>query len=142
MNKQLLVFLLFILLFTASCKNNSTQESQEVFTEIPEDFIAFYEQFHLDTAYQVAHIQFPLEGIPSLSANTDLEGFTFWWERVGWKYHKPFNDNDGTFTRTFTNFAGIITESIQDDSGQFTMMRRFSKMDGEWTLIYYKEMGR
>ena len=134
---NILLILLSLLLF--SCKEKVAEIPK---TEIPEDFVEFYNKFHTDTLFQVEHIHFPLEGMPALAPGSDLEGFSFWWERVGWKMHKPFDDNGGTFTRTFSNFAGIITEQISDNSGQFTMMRRFSKMDGEWTLIYYKEMGR
>lgn len=133
---SLLTALVFVTII--SCKQNQ----EEAKTEIPADFVEFYELFHTDTIYQVDHIQFPLEGMPALTPGSDLEGFKFWWERIGWKMHKPFNDNGGTFHRNFSNFAGIITESISDDSGQFTMERRFTKMDGEWTLIWYKEMGR
>ena len=134
---NILLVLLSLLLF--ACKEKVEEIPK---TEIPEDFVEFYNKFHTDTLFQVEHIHFPLEGMPALAPGSDLEGFSFWWERVGWKMHKPFDDNGGTFTRTFSNFAGIITEQISDNSGQFTMMRRFSKMDGEWTLIYYKEMGR
>lgn len=110
--------------------------------EIPEDFISFYNQFHTDTAYQLQHILFPLQGIPSLKAGDDITGMQWWFEKDGWKYHKPFNDMDGTYTRSFDNFAGIITETIVDNTGQFTMVRRFTKSsEDEWTLIYYKEMG-
>lgn len=141
MIKKLFLVAMLGVLTLYSCKNKESVE-QELYTEIPEDFIPFYEQFHNDTLFQVEHIQFPLEGIPSLSEDTNLEGFTFWWERDGWKYHKPFNSQDNTFTRSFSNFAGIITETIKDGSGQFTMMRRFTKIGDEWKLIYYKEMGR
>jgi hypothetical protein len=122
-----------------SCKEKVQEEPK---TEIPEDFVEFYNLFHTDTTYQLDHIHFPLEGMPALSPDSDLQGFSFWWEREGWKIHKPFDDNGGTFNRAFSNFAGIITETISDDSGHFSMMRRFSKMNGEWMLIYYKEMGR
>jgi hypothetical protein len=46
------------------------------------------------------------------------------------------------FSRSFLSFNDIVTEDIADGTGQFTMTRRFTKMDGEWYLIYYKEMGR
>ena len=55
--------------------------------------------------------------------------------------HRPFDNGGGEFKRSFINFNNIITEEIADRSGQFTMIRRFSKMDEDWYLIYYKEMG-
>lgn len=141
MNRKYVILGLAAICFL-SCKQKEEAVKSPITNEIPEDFVSFYEQFHLDTAYQVDHIMFPLEGMPSLDPNSDLNGFTFWWERIGWKYHKPYDDQNGTYSRSFSNFGGIITEHIRDNSGQFTMMRRFSKMDDEWMLIYYKQMGR
>mgnify|MGYP000188651632 CR=1 FL=1 len=138
---NLLMWSTFLIISLFSCKDKN-ETPQDIYVEIPEDFVEFYDKFHSDTIYQIEHIHFPLEGIPAMSKGTDLEGFSFWWERDGWKYHKPFDAMDGTFTRDFSNFAGIITETIRDNSGQFTMVRRFSKMDGEWKLIFYKQLSR
>ena len=126
------------------CKDKSSvDDSMDVVTvEIPEDFLTFYNQFHTDTLFQVEHINFPLAGLPSLDPQEDISGTTFWWERDGWKYHRPFNDMDGTYSRTFTNFQDIITETIKDQSGQFTMVRRFTRSGDSWRLIFYKELGR
>jgi hypothetical protein len=65
----------------------------------------------------------------------------FKWQKDKWIIHKPYNDGGGEFSRSFLNFNNIITEEISDASGQFTMVRRFSKMDNDWYLIYYKEIG-
>ncbi len=138
MNKSWIIILGAFLII--SC--NSKKSNQDVFTAMPEDFVSFYDQFHADTSFQIEHIHFPLEGMPALQPGSDLEGFSFWWERKGWKFHKPFDDMNGSFKRNFSSFANIITETIYDQSGQFSMVRRFSKMDGQWKLIYYKQLGR
>jgi len=95
--------------------------------EIPETFPEFYETFHTDSLYQMAHIQWPLK------QQTDGSP----WTKDAWDLHGPFDNSSGEFTRDLDNFAGIITETIQHNQGYFNMVRRFSQLDGEWYLIYY-----
>ena len=71
----------------------------------------------MDSLYQMSHIVFPVSG------KTD----TSKWLKSEWKLHKPFNDLGGTYVREFENFAGIITESIQDTRGTVSIKRRFAK---------------
>jgi hypothetical protein len=103
--------------------------------------MAFYEKFHLDSTYQMSHIIFPLEGYPAVTDSNQYVPKDFKWQKDKWIIHKPYNDGGGEFSRSFLNFNNIITEEISDASGQFTMVRRFSKMDNDWYLIYYKEIG-
>lgn len=126
-----------------SCKSdkNAAKISVQEQVEIAEDFLKFYEDFHTDTVFQMNHIMFPLAGQP----NEVGDGFTlegpFTWEKEYWVLHRPFDDMGGTFERGFDEFSGIITEIIKSRDGQFSMIRRFSKINNEWMLIYYKEMG-
>src|SRR5690606_16234559 len=34
-------------------------------SHLPADFLAFFDEFHADTAYHMTHIHFPLEGLPA-----------------------------------------------------------------------------
>jgi hypothetical protein len=112
-----------------SCKQekNDTTSFAENIVEIPEDFIAFYEQFHIDSVYQLEHIVFPL------AQKTDDSK----WQKDTWQMHKPFDSQDGNFERVFDNFAGIMTETIMEKNGAFLITRRFSKIGDEYQLIYY-----
>ncbi len=90
MLKNLLSIFVFILIFT-HCKN----EPQKVIVEGQltgnKEFDEFYLRFHRDTAYQAAHITFPLEGLPPSADSTAFTGGDFRWQRNGWEYHQLFN---------------------------------------------------
>lgn len=107
-------------------------------TSLPEDFSAFYDRFHTDSAFQMAHINFPLEGKKALEEGGS-EPYTYRQEE--WKLHKPYNDYEGTYQRSFTSIGNMVTETIRATQGSFRMIRRFAKLSGEWTLIYYEPMG-
>ena len=102
----------------------------------------FYGQFHHDPPYQVDNHVSPLEGQHAKKDDGSPLDPHFKWQKKGWLMHKHYDDMGGTFSRSFLSFNDIVTEDIADGTGQFTMTRRFTKMDGEWYLIYYKEMGR
>lgn len=131
-------FLIFLSL--GSCRNKNTVEYSEPPVEMPESFISFYKQFHTDSLFQIEHIIFPLAGQPYYLDDPTLEK-PFVWQREDWKMHHEFDAMDKTFIRSFDNFEGIITETISDTLGQFSMVRRFTEIDGEWQLIFYKDMG-
>lgn len=137
---------LFVLIFSAliSCKGDkpSTTDAENKVQSLPPDFEAFYEKFHRDTAFQMAHIVFPLEGRPALRDGASEVDESFRWQKKDWVIHKPYSDMGGSFSRSFLSFSDIVTENIEDGTGQFTMVRRFAKMDNDWYLIYYKEMGK
>src|SRR5690606_39402780 len=105
------------------------------------DFDTFYMRFHRDTAYQMAHITFPLEGLPpdAVNATESLESYR--WQRADWQPHQLFNDPD--YARTFRNKDDLmIEETLRHKSGEFGMLRRFAKMGDDWFLIYYAAPNR
>ena len=117
--------------------NTPTKEAATI--EIPSDFLTFYNKFHLDTSFQKAHITFPLKGIKATEETGGGEAYMY--SKEEWVLHKPFDDMDGTFTRSFDAFGGIVAETIIANGGQFSAIRRFAKLGGEWNLIYYQPMG-
>ena len=131
-------------LLSTSCKSKndtstsptpSTYESQG----ITDDFYTFYDTFHKDTSFQMSRINFPLKGrklIEEVGGSLDYQ-----YSKGEWIIHKPYDDMEGTFQRSFQEFQGIITETISGGGGQFTMRRTFAKLTGEWNLIYYEPMG-
>ena len=128
----------FLLILVAhSCKTvtdnkQAPEKSNESF--LSAEFEQFYEQFHTDSSYQIDHIIFPLEG---MTYDEDNNSIVKLWTPENWIMHKPFDDMGGTFTRSYTEFGGIISEKIIDDRNISNMERRFSKIQGEWSLIYY-----
>ena len=140
LTKIFALLLSFSLLTCKSDKNNRAQTQIEQI-KITEDFLVFYEKFHLDTTYQINHIIFPLAGQKNQSNEEALIESPFAWSKDNWVFHRPFDDMGGTFIRRFEEFSGIISEIIETENKQFSMLKRFSKIDDKWMLIYYKEMG-
>ncbi|MBK8699136.1 MAG: hypothetical protein IPN29_06185 [Saprospiraceae bacterium] len=136
------LFWMIALLGLISCRSDKKVEAVQTEPTLPRDFEVFYEKFHLDTAFQLSHIVFPLEGMPARKDGEADPEPDFKWQKEGWILHKPYSDMGGTFSRSFLSFNDIVTEEISDGTGQFTMMRRFAKVGGDWNLIYYKELGR
>lgn len=135
--------ILIVLLLTAmSCrpKENPKIVSQEMKSsaDTPEDFQDFYITFHTDSAYQMAHILFPLDGAP---AADEQDGHDFKWEKEDWKLHNLDHfDPDKFSVRRDIADSTLITEYIQDEKTGFGIKRRFAKFDNEWFLIYYSAM--
>lgn len=129
LNSLSLIFVIATLLF-ASCKNkteNTTDISDYISNDLPSDFLDFYQKFHSDSLYQIAHILFPLKEKQDQSL----------WQLSDWKMHKPFDDLGGQYQRKFTNLNGIIIENIFDVKGMFQMERRYIKDTEGYNLIYY-----
>ena len=146
---KLKYFLLFIaitalglLFFYSQAKskaNKQTITTEDISQGIPDDFLPFYNQFHEDTSFQMAHINFPLQGIKTIEGTGGGEDYMY--ARDEWIIHKPFDDMSGTFSRSFEEFAGIIVETIMANGGQFRSVRRWAKLGDEWNLIFYQPMG-
>ena len=134
-------FFCFFLLF--GCKNNHS-ESTETPSELTSltgvvDFDKFYYRFHSDSIFQVNHIQFPLQGIPSNAGELEIEESTFRWEKENWVAHKLITSAE--FESTFQVLdETLITEFIIHKEGTMGMKRRFSKSESGWNLIYYAAM--
>ena len=122
---------------TADQNANSAQESGD---ELPADFVEFFDRFHADSAYQLAHIIFPLLGLPG-NADTLVDPKSFRWQKENWRLHRPFDSGHGTFQRSFTLLdQNLVTEHITTASLNLAMERRFARLDEDWYLIYYAAM--
>lgn len=134
---------LIILLFTAmSCRPKEhpkiVSQKAETSVDTPEDFQEFYIAFHTDSAYQLAHILFPLDGFPAADERNDND---FKWQKEDWKLHNLDHfDPDKFSVRRDIVDSTLITEYIQDEKTGFGIKRRFAKFDNEWFLIYYSAM--
>lgn len=109
---------------------------------LPVDFVIFYRLFHDDSAYQMDHIIFPLEGMPnSLGDDDTLTTTRYFWQKKDWKKHNRFVDPGGDFDQWFEVFDDRFIEHWVNMKGtNMYMRRRFAKMDDEWFLIYYQGM--
>lgn len=107
---------------------------------LPGDFVTFYDRFHQDSAFQMDHIMFPLEGLPNSSGDNDtLTSDRFFWQKANWKLHKPFTDPGQHFTQWYeVPNDRIIEHWIQMNGTNLYMKRRFAKLEDGWYLIYYQ----
>ena len=139
--------LLVVGLLNESCKqgNNTTTEDPST-ASIPDtltgDFVAFFKQFHEDSAYQMAHIIFPLEGLQNSTGDGDTTSNTrYYWQKADWKIQHHFTDPGQDFEHWYEVMNDRIIEHwIQMKGTNLHMWRRFAKLEDGWYLIYYQGM--
>ena len=139
--------LLYSLSFT-NCKKAVTNvekqavESEAVIDTLPDDFVTFFERFHTDSAFQLEHIIFPLEGLPGSIEETDtIATQRYFWQRQDWVKHNPFTDPAHQFEHWYEVLdTRLIEHWVQLKGTKMVIQRRFAKLDDGWYLIYYAGM--
>ena len=125
-----------------SCKPQAPALKQDEVAGLPPDFVTFYEKFHADSAFQMAHITFPLEGYPMSPDSATLANH-FRWTADKWVMHRGAMFVDSLYTRRFDMpMKTVITEVIMQKDRPFGTYRRFLKRDDSWYLIFYSDMNR
>ncbi len=150
MRKILTVVIILLLVAYASLKiynqffNQTAEEGLPASADLPSEFIEFYRQFHRDSLFQINHIQFPLEGLPSLADSQLIASKSFKWEREDWEMHRSLAANNGEYKQFFVQSIPnrLIEERIQETRTGLVMVRRFLKQDEDWELIYYAGLNR
>lgn len=128
-----------LLLLLTACGGDNAEQFVGQSADVPEDFLQFYQLFHTDTAYQTAHISFPLAGLP----NGEPFAQNFRWTRADWQYHRPFDLEANNMVRQFRRSdETTIEEVIMQPQERSGILRRFVKLGDEWFLIYYAGMNR
>lgn len=134
-----LIFILSLSTLLISCDSKPSEQTPPEINGITdvEDFNQFYERFHNDTAYQMLHINFPLQGMPQNAAElADEEKLAFRWQKEDWVHHNRIT-NENFKTEFEILDKTLITEYISHKKHNMGMMRRFSKSGDDWNLIYY-----
>jgi hypothetical protein len=133
---------LILALFIVSCKPQPPALKQEEAATLAADFVMFYEKFHADSAFQMAHISFPLEGYPMAPDSATLAS-NFRWTADKWVMHRGSMFIDSLYTRKFDSpLPTMITEVIKQKGTPYGSYRRFLKRDDSWYLIFYSDMNR
>ncbi len=141
----ILSLLVFMSVFTACRKPLTATSGQNDQLQLPADFDKFYEKFHSDSLYQLAHIQFPLDGLPLNVDSLTQANDDYSWSAENWIMHHDPIGEDPNIMRTFSFSPlgdNIIIEQVVDKSNGFGTERRFYKQGDEWILIYYSDMNR
>jgi hypothetical protein len=119
------------------------KEGQNEFDLLPESFKHFYSEFHKDSLFQIAHVTFPLEGLPDLTDPEYIGDEKFFWSADQWRFHNAMNSDNPKFKVSYTNMGNVlIIETVTDIKYDLTMIRRFAFSNGQWALIYYAGMNK
>jgi hypothetical protein len=136
-------FIVAVSIFLPACQQANHKLPQEVAKDLPTDFVAFYDKFHADSAYQMAHIQFPLEGYPSGNMADSVDINQFRWTVENWAMHRAANFTDSLFKRQFEiPMPNVVNETILQKNTQYGTYRRFLKRGEDWFLIFYSDVNK
>ena len=134
--KQVFTGLMLSLCILACQSDNANYSAESEATAL--EFQEFYDQFHADSSYQMAHIVFPLQGLPTNADSTTVAEGGFYYQASDWKLNQAFDEATTGFKSHFKMLAPqIIEETTVDRTGRFGMVRRWAKMSDEWMLIYF-----
>lgn len=122
----------------AACKDEKPMHDQvNAPTDLPKDFLDFYQRFLTDSLYQMEHILFPLQGLPDKADSSLLAKSDFRWQEQDWIMHRPIDQESGFSVNLRPVTDTYVQEDIRHESGLYGMERRFAYMDDGWYLIYY-----
>lgn len=141
MKLRYFVILLFVP-FVFSCSNKQPTVTEDFSSNYnDDDFEAFYERFHKDSAFQMERITFPLQGMPGMADSMLVNYGDFYYEKAGWKLlHHVDWDTVTTFQRRLEHTGlGVVNEYICTVE-KFCISRRFAKLSNGWHLIYYADV--
>lgn len=127
----------------ASTGNQLAEKQSLTAAEAPADFQVFYEKFHADSLFQIAHISWPLSGETAVQRDsTAIEKKATTWMLENWRMHRPVDFSTGEFKREWQPLGdAMIIERIRYKAANFGLERRFAKQNnGDWELIYYSDM--
>ncbi len=139
--------LLLPIMIDQGCKPSQKDQQEQAGTTpendtLPKDFVTFFDRFHADSAYQMAHINFPLEGLPNSTGDTVVNSSVrYYWQKDKWQLHRPFTDPSHQFEQWFEILNDRVIEHwIRMKGTNLFLQRRFAKLDDGWYLIYYAGM--
>lgn len=137
-----LLLSLFLIVFLIQCKN-SPQAGQQAKpgTEPPKDFWEFYQRFHTDSVYQIAHIEWPLKGESGVSKDSTVRRQLVEWQPENWKLMHLPDTSMSTLKRAFETMGEVmVIERMWYPMVGLGYERQFYKEEnGEWRLIFYGE---
>ena len=131
------IYLMLLVLATACAPEEQSAELPELPKSLPADFSNFYYQFHTDSSYQMAHIQWPLRGVP----DEQLEpGQQFAFYAKDWPLQRLIDAKNTGYVSAFTAVGNdLVIEKIVNQQEKAGLERRFfRRADQEWELIYYQ----
>ncbi|MGE5354847.1 MAG: hypothetical protein ACM3PT_01285 [Deltaproteobacteria bacterium] len=140
MNKYFFFIFFYAIIFgNLACRTDNTYKNAD-YSQLPPEFIRFYETFHADSAFQYSHISFPMEGHRLIRSEKGDTVETVIWTRSNWDLHKRFDDTNKAFKQEFIIVGDkAIIETISAVEGLFKIERRYAMLSSGWNLIYYAQ---
>lgn len=132
-----------ISVFLACRHTPHTSAKPAAFEALPADFRDFYQKFHSDSAYQMAHIQWPLRGETAVQYDTIApERRLATWAPEQWALQHRVDLSTGEFKGEWEVMGeDFVIERIKYAAANYGVERHFMKRDdGEWELMYYADM--
>ncbi|MFN0036648.1 MAG: DUF4348 domain-containing protein [Saprospiraceae bacterium] len=137
----------FLLLFSlislfSNCKNKpQTLQQAKAEGDLPKDFHEFYQKFHTDSSYQMAHIEWPLKGETGVSEDSMAKLQLTEWNPETWHLMHLPDTSMSTLKRGFEMVGEVLViERMSYPMVGFGYERQFYKEeDGQWRLIFYAE---
>ena len=106
---------------------------------LPKDFGLFYDRFHTDDDFQMAHITWPLSGNVIENDNNTIESSSNW-TKEDWTPHRKM-PSDGAYDLIYsTPNSDYIQEIIMNRQVGHGILRRWRKINDQWFLTYYSGM--
>jgi len=138
------IFLAFsAMAFLFSFCQNGPQPIQKntVLAKLPSDFHDFYQKFHTDSVYQMAHIEWPLKGQKVPPTDSTMTPQLHEWTADTWDLMLTPDTSMSTLKRTYETVGEVLViEKMSYPMIGFGYERQFYKEeDGQWRLIYYGE---
>ena len=116
------ISILIAVLAFFSCKNRSSEhantpaqaeQTSSTAGNLPESFNSFYEKFHRDSLFQVAHVIWPLKGEKSIntdSSTTEVREYS--WTPETWIMHHPIDYTNDDYVREVSMLADFMVIEI------------------------------
>lgn len=132
--------LLFVVILFSNCKNKpQTLQQTKTEADLPKDFLAFYQKFHSDSAYQMAHIEWPLKGEKGNPQDTTGRSQLTEWVPETWQIMHFPDTTMSTLKRAFETVGNVLViEKMSYPMVGYGYERQFYlEEDGQWRLIFY-----
>ena len=101
-----------------------------------EDFSEFNNKFHSNPDYQLSRVDFPIKGF-FVEGEEEKS-----WTKENWKLHKTQvgETKEGKYQVDLIKKKNLVIEKIWIENSEFYVERRFKRIDGEWYLVYFKDI--
>ena len=100
-----------------------------------ESFRDFYMRFHTDSLFQIAHTQFPLQGLPDIYSPSN-DTLPYFYYKSDWTMQRLIDLEKDNLVRRVEDQVFAIKEQLVDQQG-YGLERRFMQDGDSWKLIYY-----